>query len=136
MIHLKMLCQTKQFLVRQCVGSLRCCVLVIGLLYLMNTYDVIIVLASQEKNEGYGILTRWYERSLDGGQVSIRFAKVIGSEGSTNFKDINYYLERDAFLLAGNFMSREIDIIYIDFCGLWKMERDDNYYGTDGKSEH
>lgn len=27
------------------------------------------------------------------------------------------------------------DTIYIDFCGLWKMERDDNYYGTDGKSE-
>lgn len=40
--------------------------------------------------------------------VSIQFAKVVGTEGSTNFKDINYYLERDTFLLASSFISREI----------------------------
>lgn len=30
----------------------------------------------------------------------------------------------------------DTDTIYIDFCGLWKMTRDDAYYGTDGKSEY
>lgn len=28
------------------------------------------------------------------------------------------------------------DVIYLEFCGLWKMERDNNNYNTGGKSEY
>lgn len=30
----------------------------------------------------------------------------------------------------------DTDTIYIDFCGLWEMTRDDIYYGTDSKCEY
>ena len=30
----------------------------------------------------------------------------------------------------------DINTIYVDFCGLWKMERDQLYYGPPGKSEY
>lgn len=30
----------------------------------------------------------------------------------------------------------DIDSIYMEFCGLWRMERDNSYYGTGGKSQY
>jgi hypothetical protein len=30
----------------------------------------------------------------------------------------------------------DVDSIYLDFCGLWKMNRDDKYYGTNVKLEY
>ncbi len=63
-----------------------------------------------------------------------------------NFINVKYYSQ----LEKGEYTQRKVgkdfantiyidhnnkNIIYVDFCGLWRMERDDTYYGTGGKSE-
>lgn len=68
-------------------------------------------------------------------------------EGLENYIHVNYYgLLTGKSELYGNIFSHfgsdiyinpdDTDTIYIDFCGLWKMERDDNYYGTNSKCEY
>ena len=67
-------------------------------------------------------------------------------EGLENYIHVHYSVPTEKSELHGNIFScfgsdiyinpSDTDVIYIDFCGLWKMERDDSYYGTNSKSEY
>lgn len=71
----------------------------------------------------------------------------IQVEGMENFIHVKYTVlsgSRDGKILGNVFTLFGSDIyidpndfnsIYIDFCGLWRMERDNLYYGGNGKSE-
>lgn len=72
----------------------------------------------------------------------------ISAEGMKDFIHVKYFTkpDRNDSGVQGNIFTYfgsdiyidpdDYNAIYVDFCGLWKMERDDNYYGTNGKSEY
>lgn len=91
--------------------------------------------------------------ALEGDTITLRdvynmHGYKISAEGMEDFIHVKYFARPDGnnsgihgsiFTYFGSDVYIDPDddnTIYIDFCGLWKMERDDNYYGTDGKCEY
>ncbi len=70
--------------------------------------------------------------------------------GAENFLKIKYYTQYDLGdqsefkqgQVKKNFSNiiyinpNSKDTVYVDFCGLWRMERDEKYYGPGGKSKY
>lgn len=62
----------------------------------------------QQAIPAYYIQTKRYERWPGKGHVSVKFAKITGDGSQRAYDAINYVLERDAFRVAGDYISSEI----------------------------
>lgn len=62
----------------------------------------------QQEIPAYRIQTKRYERWPGKGHVSVKFAKIAGDGSQRAYDAINYVLERDAFRVAGDYISSEI----------------------------
>ncbi len=61
--------------------------------------------ADPEDSPTYQVRTRWYERFPDGRHAVIKFPKIVGTGNEEAYANINYILEREAFRIAGEFVS-------------------------------
>ena len=94
--------------------------------YTVNALEEdVITLTDVYNMHGYEVPAEWMENF-----ILVTYFTMPGLNDSTLYVNgFNYF--GSAIYIDPN----DKDTIYIDFCGLWKMERDDNYYGTGGKSE-
>lgn len=88
-----------------------------GFITLANVYDIF---------EGYRVWIDWMD-----GFVHVHYYVPAEIGEPQLCGDKFTYFGRDIYIDP-----EDTDTIYIDFCGLWRMERDDTYYGTNGKSEY
>ena len=94
--------------------------------YTVNALEEdVITLKDVYNKDGYKAPAEWMENFTHVTYVTMQDTNQSGLIGN-----IFTYSGSDVYI-----DSNDKDTIYIDFCGLWKMERDDSYYGTDGKSE-
>ena len=94
--------------------------------YTVNALEEdVITLKDVYNKDGYKAPAEWMENFTHVTYFTMQDTKKSGPRGN-----IFTYFGSDVYIDPN-----DKDTIYIDFCGLWKMERDDNYYGTGGKSE-
>lgn len=95
--------------------------------YTVNALEEdVITLTDVYNMRGYEVTAGWMENFTHVTYVTMQDTNQSGLIGN-----IFTYSGSDVYIDPN-----DKDTIYIDFCGLWKMERDDSYYGTGAKSEY
>lgn len=82
------------------------CLMLATVLFLSGIFSPeILARAASGDSATYHIRTRWYERFPNGGHAIVKFAKIVGTGNEKAYANINYILEREAFRVAGEFVS-------------------------------